>query len=338
MKKNIQFYIAIICLLCSCSFNQNNNVKSIELSDWYVLGPFESGGQNNYLQFNNLQKWGYAEDQIDFESFRNISPDQGITNAAYTYGSEVIELCKHYGLDPFDDNISGNAYAACSFEVKDTSGYYINFSSDDGGKVFLNNEEIVNLEKADLVAKYEVYKPVKLKQGKNFILVKVNNGMYNWQAFVKIEKFSNAGLEEHYKLVNKLNNNKFFSLSVLDTTNLLVPSKNLPDSKLKFTIFSPENSPVFSGEVDKNMDSYPDISQLPDGLYTAKMFIGDIELIQDIFKGDLIQTINNSVVSFENMQPQNNELNATIAANVFRFKHLMKPGNSGGRASAFKNN
>ena len=259
------------------------------------FGAIESGSQTNYLQFNNLQRWGYTEDQIDFETFINISPEQGVTNSAYTNDLNVIDLCKHFGVDPFDDNISGNAYAACSFEVGDTADYYINFSSDDGGKVFLNNEEIINLEKADLLAKYEIYQPVKLKKGKNFILVKINNGMYNWQAFVKIEKYSETGLKEHYNLINKLNNNKFLTLSLFDTTNLLIPAKNLPDSKLKFTISSPENSLVYSGEIKKGMQNYPDISKLKDGLYSAKLVIGEIELTQDIFKGDLIEAIKNSI-------------------------------------------
>lgn len=205
MRKILIILLVPFLLLNSCN-NDKTKVQSIELSNWQVLGPFQSNGSNDYLQFDNFKKWGFNEKQVDLKSFESIKPDSGVSNTTYEGSVEIIDFCKHYGLDPFGDNFSGNAYAACTFNVTDTSEYYINFSSDDGGKVFLNNNEIVNLEKADLVAKYEVYKPVRLKKGENFIMVKANNGLYNWQAFVSIEKFSNEGLTEHLNLMSRLNN------------------------------------------------------------------------------------------------------------------------------------
>ena len=324
MKKILFVLFIAVLFLGSCK-----KEKSIKLSDWHILGPFKSNNTNDYLQFDNLKKWGLSEEQIDFSSFKNITPEAGITNSIYENDLNIIEFCKHFGFDPFNDNFSGNAYAACSFNVSDTSEYYINFSSDDGGKVFLNNKEIINLEKADLVAKYEVYKPVKLKKGENFLLVKVNNGLYNWQAFVEIEKFSKEGLKEHYNLMSRLNNDKFFKLSLYDTTNVLIPSQSLPDTKFKVDVYTKEDSLVLSGQVIKKMNPYLNISGLRNGLYYAKLYMGDRELIQDIYKGDLIEAIKSSIHQLGNFNIVDEELKATIDANIFRFNHLLKPDNRG---------
>src|SRR5690606_21487256 len=58
--------------------------------------------------------------------------------------------------------------------------------------------------------------------------------------------------------------------------------------------------------------------------------IGDIELTQDIYKGDLIKEIDSSIARLEDKKQTDGELNATITANVFRYNHLMKPENRGG--------
>ena len=197
----------------------------------------------------------------------------------------------------------------------------------------MNNKEIINLEKADLVAKYEVYQPVKLKKGEIFLLVKVNNGLYNWQAFIELKKFSKEGLKEHYNLMSRINNNKFFKLSIYDTTTVLIPSQSLPESEYRFELFTKEDSLALSGKVCKNMDLCPRISELHDGLYYAKLYMGDRVLIQDIYKGNIIEAIKKSTNKLVNINYVDSELKATINANIFRFNHLLKPDNRGDNPS-----
>lgn len=333
MKKSLFALFIAASFLFSCN-NQKSEKKSIELSGWHILGPFKSNNSNDYLQFDNLEEWGFEEKQIDFTSFENIKPDSelGLTNSIYENSSSIIDFCKHFGIDSSND-YSGNAYAACSFVATDTTDFYINFTSDDGGKVYLNNEEIINLEKADLVNKYEIYKQVKLRKGNNLLLIKVNNGLNNWQAFVRLEKFSEEGLKEHINLTSRINNNKFFNLSIYDTTNILVPSVSLPDGKMKFDVFSKNDSSVLSGQITKDLDNYPNISILPDGLYYVKLYLGKRDLVQYIYKGDMIKAIKNSIQRLKNIKILDQDLKGTVDANVYRFYHLLKPSSLGNNHS-----
>ncbi|HYQ58550.1 MAG TPA: hypothetical protein VEP89_14515, partial [Draconibacterium sp.] len=57
--------------------------------------------------------------------------------------------------------------------------------------------------------------------------------------------------------------------------------------------------------------------------------VGDQELIQDIYKGNLEQAIKEKINQLENRKTTNEELRATIDANVYRFNHLIKPSNRG---------
>ena len=204
MKKSLFVLFIAVSFLFSCS-NQKSKHESIDLTEWHILGPFKTVSQTDNLQFNNLVRWGFDEKKIDYLSFINIAPDSGLTNSIYTLDSHFIDFSKHFGIKDF----LGNAYAACSFDVSDTAGYYINFSCDDGGKVYLNNQEFIDLPKSGGMINYEIYKPIKLKKGKNFLLLKVNNTLYDWQANIKIKKYSIEEMNEHNNVLTWLNNNTF---------------------------------------------------------------------------------------------------------------------------------
>ena len=324
MKSALFDLLIAVFFLFSCNSTKNNQ-ESIELNEWHILGPFKTVSQTDNLQFNNLEKWGFNEKEIDYSSFINIVPDSGLTNSIYNIDSQIIDFSKHFGIKDF----LGNAYAACSFIVSDTASYYINFSCDDGGKVYLNNEEFIDLPKAGAMLDYEIYKPVKLKKGKNFLLLKVNNTLMDWQANIKIKKYSDEDMNEHKNVLTWLNNNTFFKNSIYDTTNTVILSNNLSDVKMKFEVYSDRNNPVFEGVIQSSNQQNPDISELPDGLYYAVLHVNDIDLTQDIYKGDLEKELARITTHLKNLKIDDLGLRATIDANITRFCHLMKPENLG---------
>lgn len=316
------FFIAVPFLF-SCT-NQKKQ-ESIDIKEWHILGPFKTVGQVDNLQYNNLAKWGFDEKTIDYSSFIGIAPDSGVTNSIYTLDSQIIDFSKHFSIKDF----LGNAYAACSFSVSDTAGYYINFSCDDGGKVYLNNEEFIDLPKAGAMLNFEIYRPVKLKKGKNFLLIKVNNSLMDWQASIKIKKYSEEDMDEHRNVLAWLNNNTFFKYSIYDTTNTVILSKNLSGANLKFEIFSDKKSSVLEGMIQGNTNQHPNISGLPDGLYCAVLHVNGLDLTQDIYKGDLEKELARITTHLKDLKTGDLSLKGTIDANVIRFHHLMKPENRG---------
>ena len=332
MKKSVFVLFIAVYFLFSCS-NQESKHESIDLTEWHILGPFKTVSQTDNLQFNNLGRWGHDEKKIDYSSFINIAPDSGLTNSIYTINSHIIDFSKHFGIKDF----LGNAYAACSFSVSDTTGYYINFSCDDGGKVYLNNQKFIDLPKSGGMINYEIYKPIKLKKGKNFLLLKVNNTLYDWQANIKIKKFSAEDMNEHNNVLTWLNNNTFFRSSVYDTTSMIIPSNSLPGTKMKFEIYTNENSPVFEGVVQNSKGQYPNISKLPDGVYYAKLHLDGLDLTQDIYKGDLEKEMKRITQHLKSLKTDDLNLKGTIDANTVRFYHLMKPENQGSNFSDKQN-
>ena len=322
----------VVFILFSCK-KQKAKQESIELKEWHILGPFKTVSQTDNLQFNNLEKWGFNEKEIDYSSFINIAPDSGLTNSVYNIDSHIIDFSKHFGIKDF----LGNAYAACSFSVSDTAGYYINFSCDDGGKVYLNNEEFIDLPKAGAMLNFEIYKPINLKKGKNFLLLKVNNSLMDWQASIKIKKYSEEDMNEHKNVLTWLNNNTFFKYSIYDTTSTVILSKNLSGTKMNFEIYSDKNRPVFEGMVQNNNEQYPNISELPDGLYCAVLHINGIDLTQDIYKGNLEKELDRIATHLKNLKTDDVSLKGTIDANIARFYHLMKPENRGNNFSDKQN-
>lgn len=324
--------IISISFLFSCNI-QKSKQESIDLREWQILGPFKPVSQVDNLQFDNLGRWGFEEKKIDFSAFIGIVPDSGLTNSIYTLDSHIINFSKHFGIK----DILGNAYAACSFSANDTTGYYINFSCDDGGKVYLNNEEFIDLPKSGAMINYEIYRPVKLKKGKNFLLLKVNNSLMDWQASIKIKKYSIEEMNEHKNVLMWLNNNTFFESSIYDTSNTIILSKNLSGNKMKFDIYSNENSCVFNGMVQNDNAQNPNISILPNGLYYAILHLNGIDLTQDLYKGDLEKELQRVTKHLKSLKTDDLSLKATIDANTVRFKHLMEPANMGSNFSDKQN-
>ena len=94
-------------------------IDGIILKNWYLLGPFQSNGKVNYLNYDNLTAFKEAESSIDFKQLKEI------TNPTVTFNQErklyygifnskthIEDFNEALRIDP-EPSINANIYAAC---------------------------------------------------------------------------------------------------------------------------------------------------------------------------------------------------------------------------------
>ena len=351
MEKTMHKFFFLLALVAfpGCKNRSDNTVhvdsiprEGIILKNWQVLGPFPANGEVNYLDRDNLEFFGYSESTIEYREFvaiTKIDAKQGIPlldnfdNKRIESPDFLVDINKVFGYLQMEQSISGNAYLACNIKSDEDKIIRLDFTSDDGAKVWLNHEQIIRIEKSESIIDYENYPQLKLKKGNNFLLVKVNNGMFDWQMFAKLEQDSVEGLRRYKSLLARLNNHNFFTSSFLDTCNYLIMSEKLPASKYFIWIRDDKENIVFKDTMDTRIKRNIDLSPLKEGIYSAYLYLNNDTLHQILFKGDVINKTNEVIVQL-NMHNHNAKLKNRIDARIHRFSHLLKPNNRGSNISA----
>ena len=341
--KSAILYFAIILVICSCNSTYDDEITTIPdngitLNKWHITGPFPSNGTENFLDVDNLKNWNLSEKNFREDDFNkidtavipaNIKLLPNFVNKLYESSEDVVDLNKVFGYVQMEQSISGNAYLGCTIRSNKRRKLYLNFTSDDNSKVWINGKEILRLEKSEAVIAYEKYVPVKLKRGNNFILVKVNNGMFDWQMYAKLEEKSEEGLKRNQILLSRLVNHTFLNKSILDTSFIIATSNRLPIEKYEITL-TDQSGMITEKYKIKNPKTWEvDLENLKEGLYIAKMKLNSDTLTQFIYKGDLIATTKKIISGFDFTNINDQNYIASVNANIYRFNHLLKPGNNG---------
>lgn len=142
---------------------------------WHTLGPFDNtnnvGHDSAYIQEDITD--------IDFDS-------------KYEGVKGEVKWIQHTD-DTFDGYVdlgrnvnSSVAYAWVTVNSPDEREVQFRFGCDDLGKVWLNGKQVVTKEHYSWAIVDDMVVPVKLKQGKNTILVKVGNAEASWGFFFRI--------------------------------------------------------------------------------------------------------------------------------------------------------
>lgn len=244
-----KFIFILLAVLCSCKNHNpkpinfyNSNDSLLVLKNWHVVGPFLFTEQGNNLNIDNLNVFGYDENRISIEKFLNIDSKKvkSLKNLRSDFRSvtgandkPVMAVNLVFGSK---DVINANAYMGCIIRSDKEENLRLNFSSDNGAKVWLNNKLVLNYDKDVSVFAYEHYIPVTLKKGDNFLLVKVYNSSGDWLMYSRIEKESNYGFKRHQKIVALLNNRNFLKQSIIDSSGYLEANTSLPCNKYSFSI------------------------------------------------------------------------------------------------------
>ncbi|MGD1044570.1 MAG: hypothetical protein ABR936_04465 [Bacteroidota bacterium] len=318
------------------NMNDLNQDGRIIIRSWQVLGPFPSAGKSSCLDNDDLESFGYMESSISYNDFVNISADKkksGIVlsekfiNTLINSESPCIDINEIFGYAP-DSSINGNAYLACTIESNKDTSVRLDFSSDDGAKVWLNNQQLLRIEKNRALVDYENYLLLKLKKGSNFLLTKVYNSMGDWKMYAKLENDSKESLNRYYTILKLLTNHNFFMQSILDTSSCLIFSDRLPKANYPLSIADRNNKIAFQEIFNTNEKSKIDCSALKEGEYYASIIVNEDTYEQVIYKGDIIHKIKKIISKIERYKTSD-KVTSCLNANIFRFNHLLKPESRG---------
>ena len=303
-------------------------IDGIILKNWYLLGPFQSNGKVNYLNYDNLTAFKEAESSIDFKQLKEI------TNPTVTFNQErklyygifnskthIVDFNEALSIYPVA-SISANIYAACVIYSDKKKKLRLDFTSDDGAKIWLNHKQILSIDKASSVHDYENYIELDLKKGNNFLLIKVYNGGYSWQMIAKLQNDSPEGMEQYKRTRNNLLNNNFLNKSIVDSTHTVELVKTISEQKRFIRIYDNKSQICYQDSIKRELD----ISSFKNGLYTICLDMNNITQRQNFYKGSIIKSINTIISKLSAMQLSSSVKNS-IDAYTFRYKHLIKPQN-----------
>jgi len=154
------------------------------MTKWLTLGPIPiSEGESNPSE--EVQKEAFAADFLaeqDGESA--IHPEPGLVHKIgdeeYTWqlihaDSDIVNLFEIYGEKEFVV-----AYAWAEIEVPETTKVLLGIGSDDGVRIWINGELVHENWIGRPVNKDDDIVGVTLREGKNQILLKVQNGILDW--------------------------------------------------------------------------------------------------------------------------------------------------------------
>jgi hypothetical protein len=329
--KNLLF-IFFIFTLFSCKQKAIINVQEIPadgiiLNKWQVLGPFSSNKQNHYIEINNLALFGLKESDISFQDFINISKkiakdtrklDSCFSNKYIFSGDLPLDFNKMYNVSK--EKFAGNVYCTCLIKCKKDISTRLHFASSAGEKIWLNNKLVCSVDVFKYLTAYEQFIPVDLKKGDNFLLIKVTKLSNNdWDMYARFENFSETGIRRHFEI----HNHNFLNNSVLHGKDSISLDISFPHCRGEIIVLDRNKNILFADSMFENKHWVRSISSFNEGIYSAKIKIGNISLKQDFYIGDIIdstQKIIRGLQTIETTDKIKNNTNPTIV----RFNFLLK--------------
>jgi dienelactone hydrolase len=303
--------------------------EGILLSKWQILGPFPANGQQHFLEFDNLRQFGFNESTISFDQFVGIKPKD--TSQTFTNQLCVSEDYKtdFNNLYHYADSmaIDANVYCACILHSGKERKLKLNFSSDDGSKVWLNHKLIYSCDRQNGIQYYDNYLDLDLKDGDNLLLVKVNNIKLGWQMFADVEEETPERLRRYGETFSLEFGTNYLQRSVI-TNDTLMLNHNLPAENYAFSVQTVNGSRVLSDSgADADSASWI-IPKLKEGLYSTTFYDRGEAFSETFYKGDIVKEIHRLL---QNLMSRRLEADTkrNIDALAYRYNHLLKPENLG---------
>jgi hypothetical protein len=334
----------IIFLIYSCHkkndlpvviINEISQDQEIKIKEWQVVGPFltdTSDAQKRAAAFNrdDLVDFGTAEEAIDAELFTDLGkeltstrlPVNLVNKKILSASSEVnlADIFKYNNQTPI-----GNGYAACEIQCSEDKEIVFLVGSDDGIKIFLNNKLLFAREVRRGIFAYSDFVKARLKKGKNFLLVKINNYEGRWDFILNIgspsyawDKYKEWGLSD------------FLENSMVKINDSLVIKLNLYESSgsVKFQILDFKKKILIDKNVIFKGTWKEDLNNLNTVLYYVKIICASDTFKQRFLYGD----IKEQLVEFKKRFKQikniiNPKTEINLNALFIRYEHLLKPEN-----------
>ncbi len=335
MKQKILFLSLIaVCYSCQKEVAPNEPIIAIKsipdegvtINKWQVLGPFPTDIKEGAINVDNLDTLGYKESTIRFNDFlfiassdsNYISPiDSCFKNQFINSGPIPLEYKNIPGIP---QNFIGNYYLACKIHCRKNISTRLHFSNGTGQKIWLNHELINSDDRIEPIASYRYFIPVSLKEGDNLLLIKINIPNVLSEMYVRLENESPRAMERYYGL----HNHHILESSNIIWTNNIKLDVVFPPSDGEITIYDRNDNLLFKDSIYKDSLKWVrSISHLKNGDYLVKAKIDNIVLSQDIYKGDVQDSIQKIIAKLENYETSQKTQN-NINALLYRFNHLLR--------------
>jgi len=157
------------------------------LKDWLVLGPVPvfDGTVSNADMFADgaSQMAAFDRNMIDINTFEPTVTIDGKRYywEKYSSGSEILEFAWLFGYHGFAD-----AYVRAQIEMEEDTPVLLGVRGDDRFKVWLNGELVYELRSGGTMDIDKALLPVTLHKGLNDLVLKVQNGIFEWEFAVRI--------------------------------------------------------------------------------------------------------------------------------------------------------
>lgn len=326
------------CLLFGCGENPSRGAYYnldvmphgvILLNKWQIVGPFPSNGKSHYLEKDNLQQFGLNEKTVTYGQFLNIQPEdstKGIRNEYYFSDSYRTDFNKvfHYADST---SINGNVYCACILHSGRNRELKLNFSSDDGSKVWFNHKLIYSCDRINGIKYYDNYLSLNLKKGNNLLLVKVHNVKLSWQMFADVEIETEARLKR-YRRTFALEFGDYYLERSTIAGDTIALNDNMPSDKFRLTVKTPAGKTILSDSGSDAGKAFWIIPGLKEGLYSTTFYDRDEIFHEEFYKGDIVKAIHTILNELHRFRLRGDTKN-NVAALAFRYFHLLKPKNMG---------
>ncbi len=157
------------------------------LKDWLVLGPVlvfdDSVSNEDKFADGASQMAAFDRNMIDINTFEPAVTIDGKQYywEKYSSGSEVIEFAWLFGYHGFAD-----AYARAQIEMAEDTPVMLAVGGDDRIKVWLNGELVHEDRDGGSLEVDKALVPVTLRKGLNDLILKVQNGIFEWEFSFRI--------------------------------------------------------------------------------------------------------------------------------------------------------
>lgn len=294
------------------------------LNKWQVLGPFPSNNQEHFINENNLLRFKFNEVDITFFDFirinRKQAKDTTLIDSCFQNKfvfSGKIPLDFNEILEVNKEKVKGNVYCACLIMCEKNINTRLHFSSTGAEKIWLNGKLICSTDYSKPLGSYTQFIPVNLKKGNNMLLVKVNKLFTDWQMYARLENESPTALKRYFGL-----HNHFILYGSIMQFDSIVLDPIFPHCNGKLTMLDENKNKVFSDTILGNKYWSHCVSALKKGIYQAKFESQNVELVQDMYRGDIHDTIPKIIKQLQLIKTTGRVKN-NIDALIFRYNHLL---------------
>lgn len=298
------------------------------LNTWRILGPFPANGKDHFLDADNLRQFGFDESAITYDEFAGINPKsapQPMINQLIKSDDYRIDFNRIFNYSN-STTISGNVYCACVLSSDTERKLKLNFSSDDGSKVWLNHQLLFARDRIGGIKYYEFYIDLNLHKGDNFLLIKVNNRASGWELFAAVEE-ENQPRASRAKRTFALEFGSYFLQKSVITNDSLSFVDNLPPEQYVLTLATPDRRIIRSDTVLNINNPVWNISALRDGLYSSTLLARGDTCSELFYKGDIARAISGVLNKIQRFHVAP-DTKRNIDALAYRFRHLLKPENT----------